>query len=77
MHSALIWASCNNESATEGLLELVKPTVRANELPEFFWGHLKKDLQLLSTALGKSTEEAAIVVHLVLQHIMTSDLTTG
>ena len=77
MHSALTWASCNNNSATEGLLELVKPTLHPNELPEFFWGHLEKDLQLLSKALGKSMDEAAIVVHLVLRRILTSDLTTS
>lgn len=77
MHSALTWVSCNNQAVTEGLLELVKPTLRANELPEFFWGHLEKDLLLLSKALGKSVDEAAIVVHLVLKRITTSDLSTS
>ena len=75
MHSALVWASCNSDSATEGLRQLVKPAVRPNELPEFFWGHLERDLKLVGVALGKNMEEAAIIVHLVIRHILTSDLT--
>ena len=75
MHSALVWASCNSDLATEGLLQLVKPAVRPNELPEFFWGHLERDLQLVGVALGKNVEEAAIIVHLVSRHILTSDPT--
>ena len=76
MHSALIWASCKCASATEGLRALVKPAVHPNELPEFFWGHLERDLQLVGRALGKNVEDAAIVVHLVIRHILTSDLDT-
>jgi hypothetical protein len=41
------------------------------ELPEFFWGHLERDVQLLATALGRNHEDAAIVVHLVLRNILT------
>ena len=41
------------------------------ELPEFFWGHLERDVQLLATALGRNPEDAAIVVHLVLRNILT------
>jgi len=72
MHSALIWASCNSDAATEGLLQLVKPAVQPHALPEFFWDHLERDLQLVGVALGKNVEEAAIVVHLVIKHILTS-----
>lgn len=74
MHSALLWASCNNDTAIEGLLRLVRSGLRGpQELPEFFWGHLEKDVELLARALGKNHQEAAIVVHLVLQNILTSD----
>ena len=73
MHAALLWCSCNNDTATEGLLALVKTGVRPQELPEFFWGHLERDIQLLARALGKNQEEAAIVVHLVVQNILTTD----
>ena len=71
MHSALVWISCNNDAETEGLIALVKNGLRTpQELPEFFWGHLERDVQLLARALGKNHEEAAIVLHLVLQNIL-------
>ena len=72
MHSALLWASCNDDSATEGLLALVKSGLRGpQELPEFFWGHLENDVQLLAKALGRNPEDAATVIHLVLRNILT------
>ena len=109
MHSALLWASCNNQvravaryeglsyivavvnkllhededknnrkivfpqAATEGLLELVKPRLPSPQLPEFFWCHLEKDLQLLGRATGKSVDEAAIILHLVIRGILTQE----
>ena len=73
MHSALLLASCSPNTATEGLLALVKAEgLRPPELPEFFWGHLERDVLLLSSVLGKNVEETAIVVHLVLRKILTS-----
>lgn len=76
MHSALLWISCNNDNVTGDLLTLVKNGLQApQEIPEFFWGHLEKDMQLLATALGKNHDEAAIVVHLVLKNIFTTDFT--
>ena len=72
MHSALVWVSCNDDTATGGLVELVKSGLQSpQELPEFFWGHLERDVQLLGRALGKNPEDAAIVVHLVLRNILT------
>ena len=74
MHSALVWTSCNNDAETEGLVTLVKNGLRTpQELPEFFWGHLQRDVQLLARALGENYEEAAIVLHLVLQNILISN----
>ena len=76
MHSALLWASCNNETATDGLITLVKSGLHSpQELPEFFWGHLECDVKLLAMALGKNLDEAAIVVHLVLKNILTTNPT--
>lgn len=76
MHSALIWASCNNDNATEGLLALVRSRLQSpQELPEFFWGHLEKDMQLLARALGKNVDEATIVVHLVLKNMLVMNPT--
>ena len=72
MHSALLWVSCNDDNATGGLLELVKSGLTSpQELPEFFWGHLERDVQLLAKALGKNPEDAAIVVHLILRNVIS------
>ena len=72
MHSALLWVSCNDDNATGGLVKLVKFGLTSpQELPEFFWGHLERDVQLLAKALGKNPENAAIVVHLVLRNMAT------
>ena len=74
MHSALIWASCNNDNVIGGLVELVKSGLQnPQELPEFFWSHLEKDIELLARTLGRNQEEAAIVVHLVLKKMHDID----
>ncbi len=61
------------QGATQGLCDLVKPGVRAPHLPEFFWTHLEKDLELLGKATGKSLDEAAVMMHLVLKQILEVD----
>lgn len=71
MHSTLVWAICNKEASIEGIAQLVKPHVRPQELGEFFWKHLEKDVELLGEALGKGLDEASLVVHLVLMTIAT------
>ena len=74
MHSALVYVSCNSKTATKGLLGMVKVEgIDRNELPEFFWGHLEQDIKILAQAIGKNEEEAAIVLHLVLQQILTCE----
>ena len=72
MHSALLWATCNIESTMEHLLSLIKPAVPSNVLPEFFLGHLQRDLKLLSLSLGKNMEDAAVLVHLIIRRISLS-----
>ncbi len=61
---------CFHQGATQGLCDLVKPAIRAPHLPEFFWTHLEKDLELLAKATGKSLDEAAVLMHLVLKQIL-------
>ena len=76
MHSAFIWASCNNEPSVEAIAGLVKPQVTTN-LQEFFWAHLEKDIELLSRDTGRGLDEAVMIVHLVLRHILTTDPPIG
>ena len=57
----------------EGLIQLVKVDVRPQNLPEFFWHHLERDIELLVKSLGKSMDDSAITVHLVLKEILLKD----
>ena len=71
MHSAFLWACCSDNQRIGDIAQLVKPHVQVQGLPEFFWSHLDKDIQLLGRAIGRGYEEAAMVVHLVLKEILT------
>ena len=62
-----------SQSAMEGLVQLVKVGVHPQGLPEFFWHHLERDMELLGSAIGKSMDESAIIVHLVLREILLKD----
>ena len=62
-----------SQSAMEGLIQLVKVDVRPQNLPEFFWRHLEQDIELLEKAMGKSMDDSAIIVHLVLKEILLKD----
>ena len=73
MHSAFLWACCNNDQRIGDIVQLVKPHVPVQYLPEFFWRHLDKDIELLGRAVGKGYEEAAMIVHLVLREILVKD----
>ena len=57
----------------EGLIQLVKVDIRPQDLPEFFWRHLERDMELLGKATGKSVDDSAIIVHLVLKEILSRD----
>ena len=70
MHSILVWVSCSTQKATQGLLQLVTAgLIQPRGLSEFFWTHLKKDLELLCRALNKNMQEAVLVLHLVIQRM--------
>lgn len=73
MHSAFIWASCNNENAIESLAQLVHPPVPPQNLPEYFWMHLERDLEDLSKITGRGIDECSVIVHLVLRDILTKE----
>ena len=70
MHSAFIWAACNNQEELVELSRVTKDQVRPSALPEFFWLHLEKDLTCLSRSTGRGLDECIIIVHLVLQQIL-------
>ena len=51
-------------------MQLVKENIRPSDLPEFFWHHLDRDIELLGRSIGRSMEESAIALHLVLKEIL-------
>ena len=73
MHSALVWGTCNNQEAIEAYLQLVNTTVSPDNLPEYFWRHLMKDIEDLSKITSKAKEECCMVIHLVLREILTKE----
>eukprot|EP00731_Ephydatia_muelleri_P024235 Em0016g506a len=74
MHTALLWASCHTQNAIAGLVQLIKPAVNVQDIPEFLLRHLEKDVTLLGKALGISVDEAVLVIHLVLHVILVKDV---
>lgn len=77
MHSAFIWASCHNKLAVEAIGSLVSSPVSPDNLPEYFWAHLEKDLELLVADTGKGLDECIMIMHLVLKRILTVKPPTG
>lgn len=54
-------------------MQLVKVNIRPRDLPEFFWHHLDRDIELLGRSIGRSMEESAITIHLILKEILHRD----
>ena len=56
-----------------GLADLTKDRVKPADLPEFFWKHLQCDVDVLAKAVGRSKDDACLLLHLVLQRIATQN----
>ena len=52
---------------------MVEVHIPPHEFPEFFWHHLKRDIEQLGRATGKSVDESVIALHLVLKQILIQD----
>ena len=72
MHSAFIWASCNNPQKLTDIARVTKGQEKRMGLPEFFWTHLEKDVECLRRVTRRGVEECVIIVHLVLQQMLTT-----
>ena len=71
MHSTLLWCSCHcPDVVVAELAALVKTQVSPNDLPQFFWEHLRKDIEHLSVVTQKGFEETVTIIHLVLCGIL-------
>jgi len=70
MHSCLIWFSCHHDDCIGELARVVKCLVSPHHLPEFFWMHLQKDIEHLSSSIGRSIDESVVLIHLVLKRML-------
>ena len=61
----------------EGLIALTKNQVRHTDLPRFFWEHLQCDVTVLARAVGKSGDDACLLLHLVLKQVALSNPPQG
>lgn len=50
-------------------MDLIKTAVRPAELSLFFWRHLEHDIDMLRAAIGKSKDDACLLLHLILKII--------
>lgn len=77
MHSAFLWCSCHCQDLVAAELVAVvnsKVQVTPNDLPQFFWDHLQKDVEHLSRVTQLTLEESAIIIHMVLHGILKKTL---
>lgn len=69
MHSSFIWSFCSSTKHQLSIASLISP--RVQHLPEFFWQHLEKDIDLLCANIQRGIEDVMMIIHLVLGHILT------
>lgn len=46
-------------------------------MADFFFGHLKHDITMLSKVVGKNEDETCLLIHLVLKEIVREDSLNG
>lgn len=48
----------------QGIMQIIHPAV--NDVQEFLWHHLEKDMEVLRKTLNLNCDDTAIMVHLIL-----------
>ncbi len=51
---------------------IMNPTVNPDNVKNFFWDHLNKDLNLIGKTLNLNMDEVFIILHFIFNDIMTS-----
>ena len=51
--------------------QLITPPCDPEHVVEFLWKHMQRDLSVLGRALGRSVDDAALTVHLVLHQMIS------
>lgn len=57
--------------SSKATAQLITPPCQSHLVAQFLWKHLQRDLDVLGRALGRSVDDAALTVHLVLQHMIS------
>ncbi len=73
MHVSFLWAACHNKYQLEDIARVTRGVVPNQDLAEFFWLHLEKDLECMQNSTGRGVDECVIILYLVLKQILTSD----
>ncbi len=73
MHSSFLWAACHNQHQLVDIAGVTKGIVPPQNLAEFFWFHLVKDLECMQRSTGRGVDECVMIVHLVLKEIMLAN----
>eukprot|EP00794_Sanderia_malayensis_P015622 gene15622-17198_t len=66
-------------SAMRDTSDVITPPVNPKEVRQFFWNHLVRDINNLAKSIGSSTDDACILIHMILaemlhnQNIRTND----
>ncbi|KAI8522257.1 hypothetical protein Bbelb_020110 [Branchiostoma belcheri] len=68
MHAAMVKAATHNP---QGVANVIDP--RPPNPSQFLWQHLELDLQQLGRALGRSADDAALFMHLILHDLLTPE----
>ncbi|XP_068759451.1 E3 ubiquitin-protein ligase rnf213-alpha-like isoform X4 [Montipora capricornis] len=68
MHASMVMGACKNAQAT---VQVIKPRCEPCDAAELLWRHLQRDLDVLGRALGRSVDDAALTVHLVLYRMIS------
>ncbi len=71
MHASFLWAACHDEQLE--LIAGVVKGVRPQDLAEFFWLHLEKDLECMQNSTGRGLDECVMIMHLVLKEILVTN----
>ena len=54
----------------KAIAQVITPPDEPEQVAEFLWKHMQRDLDVLGRALGRSVDDAALTVHLVLQQMI-------
>ncbi len=73
MHVSFLWAACHNQYQLEDIARVTQGVVPLQDLAEFFWLHLEKDLECMQNSTGRGVDECVMILYLVLKQILTSD----